>query len=520
MYSLMVADDEKIVIDAVKYIIDKNFNDINIIETARSGREAIEKAEFNKPEIVLMDIRMPGINGIDAIREIKKRNPNTLFIIISAYEQFQFAKEAVKLGVIEYLLKPLSKKNLISAIEKATDIVEKDRQKRKHELDNIEKFENLLPFLEHAFIYSILLGEDYSNGLEKYKKVLELNEEGGYIIVISLEDREFSYAEEKFYQFFRNIMKYKGKSLIGPLMINRIVLFIPTLVKDEYSQRLEAMEIGKYIYKKINEYNEKFKTLIGIGSYKKFENITFSYEEALKAMHIGKNKDVVHIKDVMNMDATSFEYPKDQEKKLMDKCLTGDSEEALFSFKKLYQWIISKDDNFEQGRNKIMEVMVMLHRSIFDSVLPETEIKKFDNFLGNMLALKDFPSLEIWCRERIIHICNIINNSQEKKINKVILIAKQFIEDNYSREITLEEVSKMACVSPHYFSRLFKEETKQNFIEYLTLMRIDKAKELMKKGRMSIKEICYEIGYSDPNYFSRLFKKVEKMTPTEYIKNL
>ena len=127
--------------------------------------------------------------------------------------------------------------------------------------------------------------------------------------------------------------------------------------------------------------------------------------------------------------------------------------------------------------------------------------------------------MKAWCRERIVHIIKNISELQKKKINRVIVNAKLFINENFSDEITLEEVSKVVCVSPQYFSRLFKEETSENFIEYLTKVRIDRAKELMKNSNLSIKEICFKIGYADPNYFSHIFKKTEKLTPSEYIKN-
>ena len=107
MLKLMVVDDENIVIESIKYIVEKNFDSVVVVETARSGREAIEKAEAVKPDLIFMDIRMPGINGIDAIREIKAVYPQVEFVIISACEQFEYAKEAVNLGAVEYLLKPL-----------------------------------------------------------------------------------------------------------------------------------------------------------------------------------------------------------------------------------------------------------------------------------------------------------------------------------------------------------------------------------------------------------------------------
>ena len=141
------------------------------------------------------------------------------------------------------------------------------------------------------------------------------------------------------------------------------------------------------------------------------------------------------------------------------------------------------------------------------------------SYLFNMDSIEEYLALESWCRERIVHIMRNIMELQKKKTNRVIVDAKLFIDKNFSNEITLEEVSKTVCVSPHYFSRLFKEETSENFIEYLTKVRIDRAKEFMKNSNLSIKEICFKVGFSDPNYFSHIFKKTEKLTPSEYIKN-
>ena len=187
MYRILIADDEKIVLDGIKFIIDKNFKDIEY-ETARSGREAIEKTDSFKPDIVLMDIRMPGINGIEAIKKIKFRYDNIHFIIISAYEQFEFAKEAVNLGVIDYILKPINKAMLIKALEKAIDTIDKEVNNRRKEIEDIEKYEKIKPFIEYSFIYSIILGNQSFITTKKYREILSLRSDSGYIIVIEFEN--------------------------------------------------------------------------------------------------------------------------------------------------------------------------------------------------------------------------------------------------------------------------------------------------------------------------------------------
>ncbi|MGB4649708.1 MAG: response regulator, partial [Acetivibrionales bacterium] len=116
MYSLMVCDDEQIMIESVRHIVEKEFSNVRIIETARSGREAIEKTLTIKPDIILTDIKMPGINGLDAIKEIKKVHNDVKIVIVSVYEFFEYAKQAVELGVSEYLIKPVKKERLVDTL--------------------------------------------------------------------------------------------------------------------------------------------------------------------------------------------------------------------------------------------------------------------------------------------------------------------------------------------------------------------------------------------------------------------
>ena len=128
MYRVMLADDEGIVLDSLKMIIEKQFPGQCQIETAKTGRDVIELAESFRPDIAFMDIQMPGINGIDAIREIKKSNPSVEFIILSAYDKFDYAREAINLGVLEYVNKPFSSKSITEVLGKALKAIDSRRK--------------------------------------------------------------------------------------------------------------------------------------------------------------------------------------------------------------------------------------------------------------------------------------------------------------------------------------------------------------------------------------------------------
>ncbi len=528
MYRMLIADDEQIVIDSIKFIVEKNFSDVVVAGTARSGREAIEKAESIRPDLVFMDIKMPGINGIDAIREIRTRLTNAVFVILTAYEQFDFAKEAVNLGVMEYLLKPVNRDRIVETVRKSVEILNSDREKRKKELELKEKLENVLPVLENGFIYSMLFFDDSSEELSNYKNIFEISEDGGYIMTVEFGETEesgqmgnrigLSIKSHSFYPYFRDIMKSRCRCFVGPVMLNRIVVFIPTdMTGDEYSRRLEAVNYAEHIYNKLSEKVEA-EFYIGIGkSYSGFDNITRSYEESLRAIRYANGKGFVHIMDIPIERTTGSQYPLAKEKILLEKASSGEAAACIQAFNFIFDWLNNEySGSVNKIRKKLLELMVIFHRLAFDYKIDDGELIKQQDYIEELQSIQDVPELKIWCRERIEFITKSINDIREKRVNSLILRSISFIKENYKSDITLEDVSREVNISPHYFSKLFKDETGENFIEYLTSLRIQKAKEFLERGYLSIKEICFEIGYGDPNYFSRIFKKVVGVTPTEY----
>ena len=152
MYKIMLADDEGIVIDSLTFIIRQNFGENCEIASAKTGRSVIELAESFRPDIAFMDIQMPGINGIEAMKEIKKNNSNTIFIVMSAYDKFDYAKEAINLGVLDYLNKPVNQKKIVSVLQKAMDLIDARREKRSRDLEIKEKLEFVVPVIEQGFV--------------------------------------------------------------------------------------------------------------------------------------------------------------------------------------------------------------------------------------------------------------------------------------------------------------------------------------------------------------------------------
>lgn len=530
MFRVMIADDEKIVIDSLKYIIESNFSDIEVIATARSGREAIEKAEYTVPDIVFMDIRMPGINGIEAIKEIKSRHSQVVFIVLTAFDQFDFAKEAINLGVIEYLLKPVNRTKLVEVINKAVGIIKTEKEKRKVELELKEKLENVLPVLENGFIYSMILFDDNRKELQNYRDILEIKENGGYVMTLEFGDEEkdgdlenrigYSVRSQYFYPSLRDTVNALRRCIVGPAMLNRIVLFVPADCEpDEFSSRLEAISFAETLLQRLSE-KMKCGFKIGIGrNYESFELLSASYEESLKALRYLQNSGVMHFMDIPSVNTRGTGYPEHKEKLLLQKLSIGDAVESTDALNYIYDWLLSEyGTDTLKIKNKLLELLFLVNRMTWECD-SDSEAEGV-GFLEEMLSINDMTELRLWCRKRVESAAGKINSYRDYKVGGLTKKAKEYIKLNYANPITLEDISREINVSPQYFSKLFKEETGENFIDYLTGIRIRIAKDLLESNDLSIKEICYSIGYSDPNYFSRIFKKVTGVTPTEYKENI
>ncbi|MDA3847865.1 MAG: response regulator [Vallitaleaceae bacterium] len=531
MINLMIVDDEQIVRDGIKFIVEKEFGeDVKIVAMARTGREAIEKYEEHKPAIVFMDIQMPGINGIDAIRAIKEQNSKVKCIIVSAYEQFEFAKQAVELGVSEYILKPINRRNLMEILEKVIHEIESEKKVKQKEMENQEKIDKILPILENGFIYSILMNTDYASEIDNYHNLFNISKEIGYIMVIEFgEGRIPGELTNKIgtgikntnqYDAIRNTIKYKCKCVVGPIIVNRItVLFYEDHMENEYEQRIRAIDLAGTIISSLERIVDS-EIYVGIGSRYKIHRVNASYQEATKAISKMTGERILHIKDATNNVDEEQQYImikiKSDETLMMKKIEEADYEAVEGCINRIFDRINRTYGEVNNSvKNIIMEMVVLMHTTAYFNNIVEDNIS-YDSYLDDIKGIENLHKLQAYCLSKAKSITEHIGMEKERKVSNVIYKAKIYIDENYNKEIGLKEVSEAVAISPQYFSKIFKEEIGVNFIDYITKVRINRAKELLNAQTLSIKEIAFEVGYNDPNYFSRLFKKIEGISPTEY----
>lgn len=526
MYKIMLADDEGIVIDSLKYIIEKNFSDSCTVEYANTGRSVIELAEKFKPDIAIMDIQMPGINGIDAMKEIRKTNGSIIFIILTAFDKFNYAKEAINLGVLEYLTKPVNQTVVIQVLRKAMNIIEEERKRRSNDLMIREKLEIVIPIIESDFIYAALSGDDFSREENNFRNLLGIKDEYGMMAVLEFGDSivegtltnpvGVSVKAQSFYPVIRDSLKEAMLCIVGPIMVNKIAVFIPcSRPQLEYDDRISLIEKARKLIRELTKQID-IQFRIGIGSVTTLHRLGDSFKEAISAIRNGKGR-VAHVKDLPIGCEYEEDYPVETENALFDKIQKGDLDGTRTEANLFFDWMIEHyPDCMMDIKLKVLEFILFAEQKAFLSGGMKYYFRYRKDYMPTLVQIENYEQLRKWFIEKILEACRNIISKKEEQTSGIISRAKAYIEENYRRDISLDDVSRSVDISPYYFSKLFKEETGENFIEYLTNIRIEKAKKLLLNRDLSIKNICVDTGYSDPNYFSRIFKKQVGVTPTEY----
>lgn len=526
MMKVMIADDEILEREVYKVMISRYFPGLQVVAEAETGRQAIELFDIHKPELILMDVKMPGINGIEAIGDIRKRSRNTKFIVISAYNFFDYAKEALKYGIEDYLLKPVAKDEFIRIIGKVVSKIEDEIQWSKEELEMKEKLRSILPILESELTFAIMMGDD--SKIKQYSSLLNMDISSGYTAIGMINDDSFTTGDEimrnltakKIQEYIKENMPELNPCIRSSFISNKMVFIFPWRMDEQ------VYEIKENAYKKMlkirNTIKDNFnvKMYFGIGEvYKSLSDIRNSYNQALMIINNidSFGIDIINYGDIKSDMIKQFQYPYEMERQLVEKVRLGITEQAIRVFVNIFDYTTEyfKGD-VNRVKFELLELYFALSRMTYELDSEYAGLKDFVMSKDTYFNLSTIREIYHIFEEDIRSICSQFREERNKRAKNIIFLAVRYVKENYMKEITLEEVAKRVCVSPNYFSRMFKNEFNQNFIDYLTQVRVEAAKELIVNSGKNISDICWKVGYNDPNYFTKVFKKVVGLTPSEY----
>lgn len=497
MLKILIADDEQPVLDGLQFLIKKHFEDMSVCAAARNGREAMELVRLHQPDIVLMDVRMPGISGLDAIRDLRQSFPQMVFILVTAYERFEIAKEAIDLGIQDYLLKPLSREALIQVLQRARVVVRERHLAQRREIGNRDWREESTIFLEQALLFHAAAGTLSGKQPELLLRLLGL--EGSTVRVVSMEwtASDLSMAEAGF-ERFREAAKFKFHCVFGGWREGRFSVLFPVQDGETPWTRWTSADIP-----------EGVRWRGGLGTAVPVSQAGRSLEESLWALEEGTQEQWADWKP--RSPGESASYPFGLEKALLRALSAGDPDQAAFLAGPLWSALETLPEG-SLGSAVYQLVVVAAHHRAIEEGLPEPLEQLLAPFAGPEAAR--IPAvLKENLRQTLVKLARKRPSATE--LSPVVEKAMDYLRKNFGKAVSLEETARFAGVHPQYLSRMFSQEKGESFVDYLTRLRVSKAKELLKSGQ-NVKETAAEVGYADANYFSRLFKKWEGLSPGDY----
>lgn len=469
---IVIAEDEKLEREAMKKFLVENFPGVTVVGEAVNGRSAIQLAKQVQPDVMLIDIKMPGINGIEAIEEISRFNSSIKFILVSAYDSFDYAKHAMKLGVKEYILKPSKKEETISAIKRITAELEADREIFEHQQHSTN-------IAKQHFLSKLMQYEISQDTAALKSDLFPFMKCGFFLVIKGLRDEDISTIEVV-------VQKQTADAFIFQRQEQQLVILF---IAEENRTKADILKFVRRMHLEIDP-----NSYVGAGyPYVKVEDLPKSYHQAITAVdYYFTNKSTNY--GFPSLDDSSL---KDRLDRLLFEINAGNEQGALHYFSHF------NENSTQTERHNLFQ---------------ELYYKTKQNLENKDITPPNKPFVQLQSEEdwgTFIKLC-CLNVQQHYQSQHKIERAKRFIHKHYDQSITLEEVAAYVALSTNYFSNLFKEATGETFIDYLTKIRLKQAKKFIQAHTYSLKEISFMVGYKDPNYFSRVFKKYFAISPKQY----
>ncbi|NNM67190.1 MAG: response regulator [Spirochaetales bacterium] len=495
MDKVLIVDDEQPVLEGLQYLISRQFPDIECL-TASTGREAIEIVRLQHPDIVLMDVKMPGMSGIDAIRELKSLSPQTLFILVTAYERFEIAKEAISLGVQEYLLKPVSKDALLEVLNRVYLVLQERRAQQRREISYRDWRQEAARYLEQTLLFQLAYSCT-SKDAEALLRLLGLETAAGCVVWMewrSLEGKDL----EKDFEVWQENLKFKQKCALGSWIENRFAVFLP--LNDEEAPWQKFPPPPAWVQWRA-----------AVGKPQGLDRLSLSYQQALLNLEnvpwgkwgLAENE---------NISNESGKFPFILEKALLRALQVGDADRVgalVVPFWTALEASATPERPLGVLAREMVTVVTHQKGVEEDVYVPEAEVlavSKALEDLGSEQAREVFKKFFLrWTRR----------HQPAPGFSPVVDRAMRFLRENFQKAISLEDAAQAVGVHAQYLSRLFTQERGESFVDVLTRLRMSKARELLREGA-SVKETAASLGYADANYFSRLFKKWEGVPPGDF----
>lgn len=532
MYKLIIIDDEERVRKGLKLSVDWEEINIEIVGEAKNGEIGLELIKKEKPEIIITDIYMPKIDGLELIQRAEKIVPGSKFIILSGYDEFNLVQTAIRNKAFDYLLKPVKVEDMIKVINKAQKKIDKERNRLANEQKLKKQLKDSLPALKERYLNYLLNNRISLSKINRRYKYLNLNlkKKNFVVLVIGLKDIE-NYGEEEMIQLkklqIKNLLnKYLNQEFCGEVIEGYPDKFILIINYDDKFSKEDIVEKIQNIvkeFKKTVTGDENKAMAAGIGRlYKRSEFISNSYQEALEALEyrlFPEKDNVIFIEDV---DVTGKKegsiYPFNLEDKIIMALKTGDIANIKKYTGRFYDFFTREAESTPADiKRATLQLGYLILKKQIEWNISTKIIKTIEKTLEiTVKNANSLTELKKFINNFLLEIAKEIKERQIEQDQSHINRTKEFIQNNYSQDLTLKDIAKVIYITPNYLANLFKNKTGKTVISYLTEVRIEEARRLLLETPLKVYQIAEKVGYHDSKYFSQVFKKQVGITPNEY----
>lgn len=528
LYRIILVDDEEEVRKGIIRKIDWNHLGFDVVGDAENGAEALEQIEQQEPEVVMTDIRMPFMDGLTLTERIRQKYPSMKVLIFSGFDDFEYAQQAIKLNVTEYILKPVNVEELSEILTRVKQNLDEEICQRRDAALLQESYRKSLPILREVFLNDLVRGTANASLIEEKLReynvdILHAQKWITALLHIEAEntDRPAALQKELVPISVRQIAEDHLKEYCRFTMFNSSAGMTLIAAIDENNSQTGLLDHLGDICKECRRILDVTVTIAVGHSCQDLSEISRIYQSSVDALGyktiVGTGQ-TIYINDVEPVSRGKLKFDNTDENDFVTAVKFGPQEKITETIQKL---MARMDDAKVHARQqqlymlslfncvtRLMQQYDLTTREIFDT---ETQYMDIPSTIGKPEEFEN-GLLQVCFR---IH--ESLNRERDNTTKKVILEARQYIESHYQDpSLSVEMICRELHMSPAYFSTMFRKVTGQTYIAYLTEVRLQKAVELLNETDDKTYVIAQKVGYQEQNYFSYVFKKRFGISPTKY----
>lgn len=534
MYTVFLVEDEYVIREGIKHLIDWEKYGFKFLGEAADGELAWPMIQKSKPDIVITDIKMPFLDGLQMSQMIKKACPETIIIILSGYDDFEYAREAIKIGVNQYLLKPLSKDQLIEVLQQVKKQKDKEESSNRYNSQFSYEVQEYLTSSRRG-IFEAIINNNLSvpQLLERANALgIDLTAERYNIILFFLNEHllktPYTYEIAEVQEKINLQCADNAHQLLFSIGLEIFVVLIKTDAADiEETSNACAAKLEN-IFKELNQ-EIQWGVLVG-NPVSRISEISKCYREVRRTFFSSRDlalNNIYHIQtltdaaceknDIVDFNPDDLD-PGKLNQQVIVKFLTNGIQEDVADFVDSYFESIGRKG---KSSSLFRQYLVLNVQFTVNAFLESLGYENPGNLYKGKITLEEAIASKTAYSDYIVQMLSnaliLRDNAVKNKYSEILEEALNFMKANYQNSsVGLNVVARIANVSPTYFSSVFSQQMGKTFVEYLTELRIEKARELLRCTNESSSEIAMKVGYNDPHYFSFLFKKINGCSPRAY----